>query len=205
MKIFLLSIISLLLVVNASFAQATFAQTDFIVLKKKNNRTIKTFYPGVFISAYTYNDFFINGFIKDIRNDSIYIRQEERRLVGTEFGTKLDTVAYTIGIDYRQIKQFNYKGYTWNHKKGFSQITLPKLMIVGGTGYVLLELINTLYRKESLTQDNKLVSLSIGAGVALAGFGLEKLSQSGKRKYKVVYIKAGTPGASPTAPATNNQ
>jgi len=200
-----LLLILLSLIVGSLTAQNTIIPSDFIVLRKKNNRTIKTYYPGVFISAVTYNDFFINGFIKDIRNDSIYIRQEDRRLVATDFGSKLDTVAYTIGIDYRQIRRFNYDGYEWNRKKGFSQITIPKLMIIGGSGYVLLELINTVYRKESITKDNKLTSLGIGAGVAAAGFAIQAIKNGNKdagKKYKVIYIKMNKPQgtAAPTAP-----
>lgn len=205
--------IILLFTAHYSTAQSSFATSDFIVLKKKNNRTIKTFYPGVFISAYTYNDFLINGFIKDIRNDSIYIRQEDRRLVGTEFGTKLDTIAYTIGIDYRQIKHFNYKGYTWNRKKGFSQVTLPRIMMIGGTGYILLELINTAYRKESISQDHKLVSLGIAAAVVATGFALNKLQEKIESggKYKVIYIKTNKPLTEPSSqpaampPVNNNE
>ena len=63
----------LLIIWKDVFAQ----QSDFIVLKKPNNRTLKTYYPGSFLSAVTFNGFTINGFITDIRNDSIIIQQKE--------------------------------------------------------------------------------------------------------------------------------
>lgn len=173
-----------------SFSQ----QSDFIVLKKWNNRTIKTFYTGAFISAQTYNGFNINGFITDIRNDSIYIRQEERQLMGTEFGVTLDTVRYTIGIDYREIQRFNYtKNYKWGGKKGFAQVALPKIMMIAGVGYILLETVNTIYRKESFNQDGKLLTMGVAAGVAVAGFLMEHLHNKANKaggKYKVVYVRA---------------
>jgi hypothetical protein len=188
MKLYL-SIILLL-----SLSQVTFSQTsDFIVLKKRNNRTLKTYYPGAFISAVTYHGFLINGYIKFIRNDSLIIQQQERRLMPTDFGTTVDTFNYTIGLDFREIEKFNYTSqYTWGRKKGFAVITLPKLMMIGGTGYVLLELINSGYRQESLNKDGKLLSLGIGAAVAVAGYTIsrvQKQSNKAGKKYKVIYVR----------------
>lgn len=166
-----------------------FAQpSDFIVLKKRNNRTIKTYAEGSFISAVTYSGFSINGYIKDIRNDSIIVRQEETRLLPTQFGTTIDTVTYTLAVVYQQIKKFNYKP----HGQGFSVVTIPRLMMIGGAGYLVLESVNTAYRKESITDNNKLPSLTIAAGVAAAGFlwqKLKKRSEEAGGKYKIVYVK----------------
>lgn len=191
MKPILLSI-CLLLFGGTAFSQ----QADFIVLKKKNNRTLKTYYAGSFISAVTYGGFQINGWIKDIRNDSIIIRQEELRQFQQEFGMVLDTLVYTIVIDYREIKQWNYtRGYTWGGRKGFVQVAVPKILMIGGTGFIVLELVNTAYRKESLNEGNKLSSLAIAGGVALAGLGTEALQNRNKKvgkKYQVVYVKRQT-------------
>lgn len=185
---------ALLFILLVSIAEVTLSQSsDFIVLKKRNNRTIKTYYPGAFISAVTYNGFAINGFIKEIRHDSIIILQQERQLMPTEFGTAVDTMSYTIGIDYHNIKTFHYTSqYTWGRKRGFAQITLPRLMRVGGVGFLALELINTGYRKESITANNKMLSLGIAAGVAATGFAItyfQNRSDKAGGKYKVVYVK----------------
>ncbi|MCS3798181.1 hypothetical protein [Niastella sp. OAS944] len=185
------TILSILLL---SITQVTLSQTsDFVVLKKRNNRTLKTYYPGAFISAVTYNGFSINGFIKEIRHDSVYILQQERKLVSTDFGSTLDTVSYTFGIDYREIKSFHYTSqYTWGRKRGFAAITLPRLMKMGGIGFIVLELVNSAYRKESLSENNKAVPLAIAAGVAATGFAISyfqnKTDKAGG-KYKVVYVK----------------
>src|ERR1044072_208831 len=109
---------TILFILLLAITQVTLSQTsDFVVLKKRNNRTLKTYYPGAFLSAHTYNGFFINGFIKEIRHDSLIILQQETRLVGTEFGSAVDTVSYTLGVDYREIKTFHYTGYTWGRKR----------------------------------------------------------------------------------------
>lgn len=185
---------TILIILLLAITKVTFSQTsDFLVLKKRNNRTLKTYYPGAFISAHTYNGFFVNGFIKQIRNDSLIILQEETRLVAAEFGSVVDTVSYTIGLDYHEIKTFHYTGnYTWGRKRGFAQITLPKLMKIGGIGYIILELVNSTYRKESLSENNKVVPLAIAAGVAATGFAItyfqNKIDKAGG-KYKVVYVK----------------
>jgi len=184
----------ILLIILLSGTLLTFSQeSDFIVLKKRNNRTIKTFYPGSFISGETYNGFHINGFITAIRNDSLFIRQEETQNVPTEFGSTLDTIAYTVGIDYREIMRFNYsKKYKWGGKRGFAQVALPKIMMVGGIGFIILETVNTIYRKESFNDDGKLLSLGVAAGIAVAGYMWERLQENSNKaggKYRVVYIK----------------
>lgn len=185
---------TILFILLLAITKVTLSQTsDFVVLKKRNNRTIKTYYPGAFISAHTYNGFSVNGFIKEIRNDSLIILQQETRLVGTEFGSALDTMSYTIGVDYHEIKTFHYTGdYSWGRKRGFAQITLPKLMKIGGVGFIVLELINSSYRKESISENNKVVPLAIAAGVAATGFAItyfQNKSDKAGGKYKVVYVK----------------
>jgi hypothetical protein len=182
-----------LLFLSISFESAAQA-SDFIVLRKKNNRTLKTYGPGSFISARTYSDFQINGFIKDIRNDSIIIQQQETKLMSTEFGQKVDTLRYTYAIDYRQIKSFyfskQYDGIM--RRRGFTQVALPPILMIGGTGFILLEVVNSIYRKESLSDRKKLLSMGIAAGVAGTGILLQTL-QSRKDKvgvrYKVFYVK----------------
>jgi hypothetical protein len=171
-------------------------QSDFIVLKKRNNRTLRTYYPGAFISAVTYSGFPINGYITAIRNDSIIWRQEELRLMQARvgMGTEVDTFRYTIGIPYDHIEKFNYTGsYTWGRKRGFVQVFLPKIMMIGGIGFIVLELVNTAYRNDKLFDSDKLRAMGIAAGVAgtgwLIGQRKERARKVGK-KFKVVYVKA---------------
>jgi hypothetical protein len=185
---------TILFILLLAITEVTLSQTsDFVVLKKRNNRTLKTYYPGAFISAHTYNGFAVNGFIKEIRNDSLIVLQQETRLVGTNFGSAVDTVSYTIGVDYHEIKTFHYTGdYSWGRKRGFAEITLPKLMKIGGIGFIVLELVNSTYRKESLSENNKVVPLAIAAGVAATGFAItyfQNKSDKAGGKYKVVYVK----------------
>ncbi|MHA4842999.1 hypothetical protein ACX0G7_02490 [Flavitalea antarctica] len=184
----LLSVICFLMIAELK------SQDDFIVLKKKNNRTLKTYGQGSYLSAKTNTGFQLNGFITAIRNDSIFIRQQETRLVATDFGQKIDTLFYTFGFDHRNITEFYFHNeYGTNmSKRGFAQTTLPILMIAGGTGYIVLELVNTVYRKESLNEGNKLVSLGIAAAVAGTGILLTTMNRQKDKvgkKYRVHYIR----------------
>ena len=193
MKRLLLSAVFLLMTI-LTYSQSS----DFIVLKKRNNRTLKTYYPGVYLSAVTYNKFSISGTIKAIRNDSIIFQQEVTRLEPTEFGSKVDTFRYSMGVDYHEIERFNF---TVDHlvepRKSLVNELVPKLMIIGGIGYIVLELVNSAYRGESLSDQNKLAGLGIAAGIAIAGFVWQKtVNESDKAggKYKVVYVKMHSQG-----------
>ena len=172
-----------------------FAQSDdFIVLKKRNNRTLKTYGEGSFLSAKSNTGFQLNGFIRAIRNDSIYIRQQETRLMATEFGQTVDTVFYTFGIDYRNISEFYFSRQfdPIMRKRGFVQTTLPGILMIGGTGFIALEVINTIYRKESLTAKGKMASLGIAAAVAGTGVVLQTIGNRKNKvgnRYKVYYVK----------------
>lgn len=193
MKPFLLSTV-LLFSILQSFAQ----QTDIIVLKKQNNRTLKTFGPGTFMSARLRNGFNVNGMITAIRHDSVYVQQVETRLVPTELGSTIDTLKYTVGFDYKEIARFNYDQKNRlgsSRKKGFAEVALPKILMIGGVGFIVLELVNTIYRGESLNENNKLPALGVAAGVAAAGFLINYLNNRSEKKepkYQVLYIKAGT-------------
>src|SRR5574339_1279550 len=128
-----MKIILQILIFLSLLSTAAGQQSDYIVLKKQNGRPVKTYFEGVFISAVTNSGFAINGFITDIRHDSIFVQQEITRLVPTEFGTKIDTVRFTYGLLYSEIGKFNISGtQRYGKKKGFVEVAVPKLMIIGG-------------------------------------------------------------------------
>jgi len=121
--------------------------------------------------------------------------------VPTQFGTRIDTVRFSYGLHYTEIGKFNYSGtQRYGKKKGFVEIALPKIMIIGGLGFIVLELVNTVYRGESLNEHNKLASIGIAAAVAAAGFIWQRLQDKNDEvggKFKVVYVKvtpSGPPG-----------
>ena len=187
----LLTVVFLLSLTGGVVAQ----QSDFIVVKKHNNKTLKTYSEGSFITAETFNGFRLNGYISAIRNDSIIVKQHITTLVNTDFGQKLDTVVFTVGINYSEIKKFEFKaGDLAGRKKGFLEVTGPKILMIGGVGYIVLELVNTAYRGDNLSDGNTLTNIAIAGAVAVTGFLWNHIANSRDRvggKYKVVYVKAG--------------
>jgi hypothetical protein len=167
-------------------------KSDFIVIRNKQSRTVRSYFPGSFINADTYAGFTLNGIIRKIQNDSIYVEQQNVYQVATQFGTPaLDTVRYLIPIFYKEIRKFNYE-IDGSRQSGGSSLLIPKILLYGGAGYIVLELVNTAYRGESLNEGNKLTSLAIAGGVALTGLIWQetiKSRQRNGRKTTVEYIK----------------
>ena len=166
--------------------------SDYIVLKKKNNRTLKTYFPGTFLSAVTYTGFTLNGVIKEIKNDSVFIEQFDVRQLPTQFGVPvLDTVIYTIRLHYQEIAKYLYETNRPGARRTGGNL-IPNIMIIGGIGFIVLEVVNTIYRGESFSDGNKLTVMAIAAGIAATGFLWKHLQNRGDRagkKYNVIYVR----------------
>jgi hypothetical protein len=167
-------------------------KSDFIVIRNKKSRTVRTYFQGSYVNADTYAGFTLNGIIRKIKNDTLYVEQENVYQVATQFGTPaLDTVRYLIPIYYKEIRKFNYE-LDGSRQSGGSSLLIPKLLLYGGAGYIVLELVNTAYRNESLNEGNTLTTLAIAGGVALTGFiwqeSIKRKQRNGK-KVTVEYIK----------------
>ena len=188
---------SLLVILLISSSLSGVAQpSDFIALKKNNNRTIRTYFPGSSIDGLTNSGFVLHGTIKRIANDTIEIEQLQVRQIATPFGVpSLDTVRYTIQVYYKDIRQFYYADNSAygsrRRRESFASRILPPVMMAGGLGYIILEGVNTIYRKESFTEGNKLTTMAVAAGVAATGFIWNMLNQRKYKaggKYRVVYV-----------------
>ncbi|MEP7257797.1 MAG: hypothetical protein ABI687_05410 [Flavitalea sp.] len=181
------------------FSITSFGQkSDYILLKKKNNRTLKAYFPGTFISAVTYDGFGLNGQIKDIRHDTVFVQQQDVRQVMSRYGDlpALDTLVYTIGIFYKDINKFNYSSHAGlggaPRPRGFAQVALPRVMLLGGLGYIVLESVNTLYRKDSFNDKGTITTLAVAAAVAGTGYLITRIqhhSQEAGGKFRVMYMK----------------
>ena len=192
MKYFL--VFALLIISMAGYAQ----KSDFIVLKKKNNRTLKTYFPGTYLYAVTNTGFTLSGIIKRIDNDSVVVEQQNVVQVPTQFGVPaLDTIRFTVAVDYRDIYKFLYANNTGTGgapRSSGGKLLIPKLMLIGGIGFIVVELVNTAYRKESLSDGNKIPSIAIAAGVAAAGalwIHFAKKADKAGGKYVVKYVEMG--------------
>ena len=161
-------LIIFILISSHSFSQLS----DFIVVKKKNGRTIETFMGGKGIIFKTNTGAVIDGQIKDIRNDSIFVMIYTIRLVPTNMGVNmLDTVSkYIFATNYRNISRI--KVYHKAESSGGN--LLGPLLILGGSGYILLNVINSVGHSEPLTEKRNLQSIGYAAGAIVLGYVVTK-------------------------------
>ena len=164
-----------------SFSQAS----DFITVKKKNNRTIKTFFPGLPISFETHDKRQAAGLITAIRNDSVFVKEWDIRPMMNSLGIPFrDTVSeYLSGFHYKEIATIDV-----SDRQKLQQLTPGRILIIGGTGYALLNVINGAYLHESVTSSKNLTSLGIAAGAVGTGILTNWLLKKSK-KYRIEYIR----------------
>jgi hypothetical protein len=167
--------------------------SDFITVKKRNNRTVKSYFPGSPIICETFYGNHFNGYVDAVRNDSVFIKQYDIRQVPTMWGVaKLDTIAtYVTGVHYKHIRMMIFK-----ERASLGFIRSGTIFIIGGLGYAALNIINAGYLRQSVKDKDNLEKLGIAGGVAGAGFLLKYLDNRSRRnhkKYKIEYIHMNTP------------
>jgi hypothetical protein len=182
----LFSILIVFFISATGFGQAS----DFISVRKKNNRTVKTYFPGVVIKFQTTFFRMVEGQIVQIRNDSVFVKEWDIRIVPTSLGvTVVDTAgSHVTGVHYKEIKVV----YWDKRKKIHEYITDGSLLMIGGTGYAALNVINGAYLNEPITDSKNLRSLGIALGAAGTGYLLHRLNRKEakfERRYRVHYIK----------------
>lgn len=178
-----LTLLLLLLIVSTEgFSQAG----DFISVKK-NGRSYTSFYKGAHVRFFTTDGAFVEAFVADIRDDSLFFKPIILRRVGTPWGvTNIDTVATSVkGISYKEVGALPRKN------KSFSYIKNGTLLMIGGAGYLLLNLVNGAYLHDPPFGKENLPGMAAATGVFATGFLQSKLHkpiiQMGK-KYTVHYI-----------------
>ncbi len=180
----ILPAIILLIISSSCFSQAS----DFIKVKKRNNRTLKTFFPGSIISCKTIYGNYIGGIINAIKNDSVFVKKFDIRTIPNQWGVaSVDTLgSYVVGIHYKDIETVVFK-----YHESFGFIKDGSLLMIGGLGYAGLNLVNGKYLKQPITDAENLKSLGISLGVAGVGYLLNRLHKNSNRngkRYVVEYV-----------------
>ncbi|MCU0386707.1 MAG: hypothetical protein MUE38_11810 [Flavihumibacter sp.] len=163
--------------------------SDFISLKRTNNRHVASYFKGSRIELQHVNGQVITGPIEDVRNDSVFVRQWHIVSYITQLGTsKVDTLGSMVyGFHYQEIfRIFHDKRQSWGFVRNGS------IFMIGGVGYIVLNVLNGWYRKEPIGDADNLKSLAIAGGVAGGGFLLNRLHryrEKNGKKYKIQYIK----------------
>ena len=125
--------------------QHTWAQgSDMVVLKKKNNRTVKTYVEETAIQLITKNGERVRGTIKKIDKDSLFINTYNERAGYTMWGTRFwDTVSVAlIRVHPNEVSEIV------KPRAGLGIIKNGYLFIMGGLSYSVLHLVNAAYLKQ---------------------------------------------------------
>ncbi len=141
-----------------------FAQPNFAVLRK-HNQTIKTYFPTSYIVFQLSNKQWIEGRIKTIKDDSLFINQMALRNVINYLGLfAIDTVR--LGIFKVSVNEIYALP---KEKESFSFIRNGSLFQIGAIGYMGLNIINGLGKNEPVFEGDNLTSLGVAAGVFALG------------------------------------
>ncbi|MGN6214680.1 hypothetical protein [Parafilimonas sp.] len=178
----------ILSIIAALALTSSFAQSDFIQLKK-NNKVIKSWFKGNDFYGQLKNGNWITAEIYKIQDDSLYLRPYVVRTYVNRLGLPfLDTTYYGLmAVHPGQLNAFP------REDRGFGYVKNGWIFDIAGGGYLLLNVINTLSDKEPVFGSDNLPKIGIAAGVLAIGVVLGLTHKStyiiGK-KYRIEYINA---------------
>ena len=177
----------LFLLLFPTFVQS---QDSDILLLKKNNRTVRHFFRGSQIEFYTTEGSFISAVVDSIRRDSLFLIYYDVQLMPTiGGGMAMDTLGnYPMKFSRQNIGSFPAR------QKGVSFFTNGTIFMVGGTAYLLLNIVNTLREKDPIFGKDNLPRVIGGAAATAFGYLLKSTRRTEYRigrKYKLVYLPAG--------------
>lgn len=162
--------------------------SDFISVRKANGRTVKTYMTGMPVIFETNSGTAVNGWITAIRNDSVFVQEYVVRRVINNWGLfQLDTLgSITQPVHYKSIARIKvFK------KRRFIRGKIDKLLILGGTGYFVLNLANGAYLGQPITSKENLRRLGISLGAVGAGLLIQKffpINNYTTRRHHIVYV-----------------
>lgn len=181
----------LLVTVLIGFSQFIFSQgNDFIVVKKKNGRIVKTLNTGNAVIFQLKSKDYVNGWIENIKDDSLFIRIYNRQTFMTPMGfTVLDTVSiYLKPFYYKDISRV--KIY---YRRRFIRSKIDRILIGLGAIYFVTNLINAAYHKTSVTDPENLKRLGIslaavGTGILMRKKVIDVDNHFSTKRHRIEYV-----------------
>jgi|694.fasta_scaffold01214_30 hypothetical protein len=173
------------------------AQSDLLVFKKKN-RTIQSWSSGSYIIFQMENRQWLEGYVRRVWRDSIRIELVKIDRVINNWGTyNFDTTGMGLLILHvKELRALPKKNFSYNI---FSNGQLFRL---GAMGYVSLNVINSLSRKDPVFAPDNLGNLGIAGLVFLTGIMLGSFQrtywETGKKyRFEVVRLSQSNNQAPP--------
>jgi hypothetical protein len=176
-----------LLFIGISF-QSFSQSSDMINITRKNGRHLKSFFAGSPITFQTKRSNYVNGIIKNIKNDSLFVKTYVMGRYMTSYGfTVIDTAnSFTTGFSYKEISHIKL-----DTRKSFVRKNLGGLLIAGGAGYAALNIINRTSSKEPIGGKENIKNLgSAGAAIGL-GILINKIfpaTRYSRKSDKINYV-----------------
>ncbi|TAD85258.1 MAG: hypothetical protein EAY75_11640 [Bacteroidetes bacterium] len=168
---------------SAAFAKA---QKSDVLLLQKNQRTIASYFAGTNISFFTTDRLPVSARVDSIRRDSIFLTQYNlQRFMTAQGGQMIDTVGkFNLRFSVANIGYFPYKG---RQPQGF----WGRALGLGGGGFLLVNLVNTLRENDAFFGKENLPRVLGAVGAVALGIGLaatekEKVKLGGK--YRLKYL-----------------
>jgi hypothetical protein len=163
------------------------AQSSDLLILKKNDRTLQTFFPGNEIIFNTLTRYY-DAYIQSINHDSLFLIQYDVRQVPTNLGIyMLDTLGtYPFAVNYKEITglvKYGNKKFDWSGSGG-ALLGGGTLITTVGLGTWLFSKPNTRYYASPYL---------VGGAALLAGIGYLLAKSNGKKmllgkKYSLEYI-----------------
>lgn len=179
----------LLLVLGVGYITCATAQlSDIISIRKKNGRVVKTLGAGSPVHFITTGGYPIDGYISVVKDDSVFITSYDIRSFPTRWGVyAVDTFAtYLSGYAFRDIVKIRIR------EKKFSQVSIPRLMMIGAGAFFILNVVNGPYLDQPFGDPENLTTLGVSAGIFGAGVALQAIYRgkeyTGKR-HLLKYIR----------------
>jgi hypothetical protein len=165
-------------------------QQSDILLLQKNHRSIRQFFPGTTITFFTTEHMGVSAVIDYISRDSLFLLQYDVKMVPNIFGTlSPDTLAvYKLQFSLKNIYSFPAD------PRKFAFVTNGNLFMLGGSAYLVLNLVNTLREGDPPFGKDNLPNIIGGVTAFAFGFLLHKTQVTEYRlgkKYSLKYLPAG--------------
>ncbi len=155
---------------------------------KKNSHVIQTWFSGQAIFTQLTDGAWVNALIKKIELDTLYLRPFTTVVVANRLGMPItDTVFYGL------MNVAVNKLHAFPKHESMPYIKNGLILQLGGGGYLLLNIINTLSDNEPVFGSKNISHVGIAAAVLAAGTIIHLTHKSNYivgKKYHVEYISS---------------
>ena len=174
---FFLTMALLVSSVSIGFAQGS----DMVVLKKGANKTLKTYIAGSQIHFISIAGNEVEGNIKKIERDSIFIHTYDSRAAYTMWGTSFwDTVSVSLSrYHISEIREII------KPKSGFGFIKNGYLFMIAGSSYAILHVVNAPILNQPIIPGQ----LAVAGGITATGIVLNRVHNNTVRLGKNHYLQ----------------